>query len=512
MCEAEETICKKEIHRTRLTVGGNRIDYPGNVTAPTAELPTIKLLFNSVLSTPNAKFLSCDINNFYLNTPLTDYEYMKLPKHIIPDEIFEQYKLLPLLHRNFVYIQIRKGMYGLPQAGRLANLQLIQHLRPFGFEPVKRMPGLWKHTSRPVQFTLVVDDFGIQYTGVEHATYLLNAIKQHYDITVDWSGSSYCGLSLSWDYIARTLDVSMPGYVKRALLDFQHPSPNKPEHAPYPFVYPRYGTHIYLTPPIDTSSKLESSQLKRLQQIIGKFLYYARAVDPTMLVTLGDLDTAQTNGTQKTIKLLTHFLNYAATHPNATMRYSSSSMLLHVHSDASYLSAPKAHSRSGGFFFLSSPLSPTILSPINAPVHCEVQILKMVVASAAEAEIGALFLNGQTAVPLRITLGELGYLQPETPIQTDNSTAAGFCNSSIKQRKSKSIDMRFYWIQDRVNKELFLFIGDPKQHILGIILRSIIRLLTINLCDQSSSTFHLPSVSVQGCVILRIFYTTECAH
>ena len=77
-------------------------------------------------------------------------------------------------------------------------------------------------------------------------------------------------------------------------------------------------------------------------------------------------------------------------------------------------------------------------------------------ASAAEAELGALFYNGQAAEPIRTCLEEMGYPQPSTPIKTDNSTAAGIVNSSIRQKKSKAMDMRFYWIKDRVSQKHFL--------------------------------------------------------
>ena len=76
-------------------------------------------------------------------------------------------------------------------------------------------------------------------------------------------------------------------------------------------------------------------------------------------------------------------------------------------------------------------------------------------ASAAEAELGALFYNGQVAEPTRTCLKEMGYPQPSTPIKTDNSTAAGIVNSSIRQKKSKAMDMRFYWVKDRVSQKTF---------------------------------------------------------
>ena len=84
---------KAETHRTRLTVGGDLINFPCDVTTPTAYLITAKLIFNSVLSTKNAKFMCADIANFYLNNLMERYEYMKLPLDIIPEEIIQQYNL-----------------------------------------------------------------------------------------------------------------------------------------------------------------------------------------------------------------------------------------------------------------------------------------------------------------------------------------------------------------------------------------------------------------------------------
>ena len=75
---------KAETHRTRLTVGENLINFPGDVTTPTSDIITAKLMFKSVLSTKNVRFMCADIANFYLNIPMNRYEYMKLPMDIIP--------------------------------------------------------------------------------------------------------------------------------------------------------------------------------------------------------------------------------------------------------------------------------------------------------------------------------------------------------------------------------------------------------------------------------------------
>lgn len=116
----EEKIHKTEKYRTRLTVGGNLIQYDRDLSTPTADLFTIKILFNHVLSSPQAKFITCDIRNFYLNTPMPQKEFFKLPVKIIPEDIMKHYCLHPLIYKDHVYVQVNKGMYGLPQAGILA--------------------------------------------------------------------------------------------------------------------------------------------------------------------------------------------------------------------------------------------------------------------------------------------------------------------------------------------------------------------------------------------------------
>ena len=136
---------KAETHRNRLTMGGNLINLPGDVTTPTADLITSKLIFNTVLSTKNAKFMCADIANFYLNNPMNRYQYMKLPLDIIPEEIIQQYNLKNLAHKGFLYMEIQKGMYGLPQAAKIANDKLKLHLAKFGYEPAPITPGLWRH-------------------------------------------------------------------------------------------------------------------------------------------------------------------------------------------------------------------------------------------------------------------------------------------------------------------------------------------------------------------------------
>jgi Reverse transcriptase (RNA-dependent DNA polymerase) len=192
---------KAERHWTRMTVGDNKIDYPGDKSTCTAELETTKILFNSVISTPDAKFCTMDITNFYLNTPLDRPEYLRIPVTLIPEEIMKEYKLEEKIKNGNVLARIDKGMYGLPQAGILANKLLKKRLEPHGYKECTHTPGFWKHATRKLMFALVVDDFGIQFTHIKDAQHLLAALKQDYEaITVDWTGSLFCGITLTWDY------------------------------------------------------------------------------------------------------------------------------------------------------------------------------------------------------------------------------------------------------------------------------------------------------------------------
>jgi hypothetical protein len=168
-------------------------------------------------------------------------------------------------------------------------------------------------------------------------------------------------------------------------------------------------------------------------------LFYARAIDNAMLTAIGTIVTQQSQGTQETMKAVVQLLNYCATHPNAVVRFHASDMVLWVESDASYLSEPKGRSRAGGFHYLSDyPAAPPKTKdkplPTNGPVNVMCHIMHEVLSSATEAELGALFHNCKEACPMCTTLEELGHPQPPTPVQTDNSTASGIANDTVKQK------------------------------------------------------------------------------
>ena len=148
----------------------------------------------------------------------------------------------------------------------------------------------------------------------------------------------------------------------------------------------------------------------------------------------------------------------------AILTYDASDMVLAIHSDASYLSEKKSRSRVGGHFFMSTNDE---YPPNNGGVHVITQIIKAVMASAAEAEIGAIFINAKEAVPLRKTLLEMGHPQPRTPIQTDNLAANAVVNNNVPPRRLKSMDMNFHWLRDRAAQNQFRIYWRPGRSNLG---------------------------------------------
>ena len=443
---------KIEQARSRLTVGGNLIWYPFDKSAPTSDLPTIKLLWNSVLSCPGAKYFTMDISNFYLNSPLPRPEYMRLPVKIIPAEIMQHYNLADIAENGWVYMRINKGMYGLPQAGKLANDLLVKRMQTAGYHPCQVTPGLWKHVWRPVVFTLVVDDFGIKFEGDEHANHLKKTLERWYDITVDWKGQKYVGISLEWDYDERTLHTSVPGYVQKSLKKFGHPKPAKPQHAPAKAAPIQYGAKVQEATPDDTSPQLTPDGIKRIQEIVGTFGWYARASDPTMEQTLSSIAGRQSNATQQLRDEVVQFLDYCATHPDAKVRFHASDMLLTLHSDGSYLSEPNSKSRAAGHFYLSNKKNHNLN---NGAILTLSKIIKHVMGSAGEAEIASLYYNCKNALPLRTALMEMGHPQPKTPAVTDSATSEGLINKTMTPKRAKTYDQRFNWLKCREAQKQF---------------------------------------------------------
>ena len=165
-------------------------------------------------------------------------------------------------------------MYSLPHAGKISNNCLVKVLVKHGYCPDPHTNGLFVHDTNSIQFSLVVDDFGIKYTDKKDAQHLVAALSAKYEITTNWTGDKFLGLELAWDYTNGTVNISMPGYIEKSLQRFAHPTPTGAQHSPHPWQKPNYGSSKQLTPPIDTSAPLDSKGISRLQEAIGTILYY----------------------------------------------------------------------------------------------------------------------------------------------------------------------------------------------------------------------------------------------
>jgi hypothetical protein len=329
----------------------------------------------------------------------------------------------------------------------MAFQRLVKNLAKHGYEPIKFTPGLWRHRSRPATFTLCVDDFGVKYFSKADANHLIAAVKIEYECTVDWSGSLYCGLNLKWNYDEGYVDVSMDGYVKRALKRFKHvPSSSRIQHAPHPWTAPIYGKETAQQPTMPSSAPLlDKTDTQRIQAIIGTFIHYAN-IDPCIKPALNEIGTVQASPTTDTTSKVQMLMVYLHDHPDGVLRYHASDMILLV--------LPKARSRAAAWFIIGNDPT-THPSPMdNAPIYMMCNTIKYVMSSAAEAETDGNYMATQRACPIRVTLAELGHPQPTrgTPIYNDNSTATGILNSAMRQKLSKAFDMRFYWVKDRIQQ------------------------------------------------------------
>jgi hypothetical protein len=160
-------------------VGSNLFHYLGDWGTPTVDMITVKLHLNSIISTKNARYCTFDIEDFFLNTPMDQLEYMHMKLSNLPPNFVKLYNLKNLANNDgTIYVKIQKGVYGLPQAGILAQNLLKKWLNQHGYQQSKVTPSLWKHDWWPISFTLCVDNFGIKYVRWEHAKHLAKILNE----------------------------------------------------------------------------------------------------------------------------------------------------------------------------------------------------------------------------------------------------------------------------------------------------------------------------------------------
>ena len=177
-------------------------------------------------------------------------------------------------------------MYSLSQMGSISYDDLQTILSSRNFTTHTTIPGIWTHKFKDLSFILTINDFVLKYTKQHEATYFTKLLSTKYHITIDWSGSNYCGLNLTLSYDhPRHVDINMCTYVTNILTRYNHSPPNKMINTQFPFIctYNSQYSQILTTP--DNTQLLSSELQTKFQQIIGSILFYGQEMDNTTLIT-----------------------------------------------------------------------------------------------------------------------------------------------------------------------------------------------------------------------------------
>jgi hypothetical protein len=230
---------------------------------------------------------------------------------------------------------------------------------------------------------------------MEDAKHLKDILKKAYTVTIDWDATKYIRLTIKWDYINRKDYTSMPGYLEKAFLQFNHTPPKKKQNSPHPHVAPQYGAKTQYATEEDEFPPLNKEETKYIQAVAGTLLYYGQAVDNTILPALSAIATKQANPMTKTMEKIRQLLDYCATQEEAVIKYKARKMILAVHSDAGYGNKKKSRSQAEGHFFMSNNDE---LPSNNGAILTLAIIINAVMTLAAKAELGAIYLNAKEAV------------------------------------------------------------------------------------------------------------------
>ncbi len=177
---------------------------------------------------------------------------------------------------------------------------------------------------------------------------------------IDMDATKYIGVTIQWDYEARKAHIHMPGYLQKSFTKFKHQRPTKIQNSPHPHTITHYGAKTQYADEDDTSLPLSNEDTKFVQAVAGTLLYYARAVDPTILPALSLIATKQAKPMQWMMMTIKQLLDYCAKQEEAIITYHTSKMILAVHSNVGYCNEKNSRGQVGGTFF---PFQRQTISP-----------------------------------------------------------------------------------------------------------------------------------------------------
>jgi hypothetical protein len=462
--------------KVRGVCDGSDLTQDGPVSAETADIDVVKAHWHACLARGWLR-ATADLTAFYVGSPMQKEEWMAVRLDQLPAEVAADASVRSLARGGRLLVRVDKGIYGLPQAGRLARDRLVAHLAKAGYSEAPHVPSLFSHTDGRILFVLTVDDFDIAYERDEDLQKLLAHLRGLYEVTVDLDGRRYIGVDTSHDPRAGTMRLSMDSYYRDALEKLGVTKKGHPPGTPMPYSAPPYGKTGPQLVTHDFSPLASQEEKKYLQRCVGTLLYPARWVDPLILTALSRLAAHQAAPTRRVMEDLDLLLQYVAWRPFPSQTLRRSGMHLMAAADASFAGEPKARSRAGGVIWLGEADG-----TVSAPLACLTSIIPIVVASAAEAEYATLHTVGSRLLWIRTILEALGFSQavsPGTPLLTDNDCARGIANRLTKLRRTKALDVRMHWTRDKVDLGLiqvlrcdgvsnpadFLTKGHPAAHV-----------------------------------------------
>ena len=438
--------------RVRGTYGGNICNYEGATSSNTAEYPLIKTLFSAVLHdvkhvNPNTKFINLDMVDFYIFSPMVHPAYMCVPLKDIPDIIINKYNLRTNAHNGKAYFKVLMSMYGHPVAGRLANQLLWKTIATDGYYEDPLVPCLLRHKTRPVIGTVVVDDVGLKISSEDDLMHLVHSIEKVWPVKIMRNGNKFVGMDLKWNYDPTnpTLEITSNTVIPDLLKRFY---PNKTlKGADTPGIPP---SHWSISP--DESEPLPCPEkTKFVQQFAGTVSHLARTVRHDLIPAVNEIAESQAAPTTKTMLLIDQLANYMARFPEGKVIFNATDMVLRCHYDSSL--RPHGRHKAGGVIYHANSSDPPESIGNITEVICKLPT--NCVASIAEGEYCAQFINGQAAYWHRVINEQMGYPQPTTKFYGDNTTAIGIANDDIKIKRSKGFDKAYHWFRDRARLQEF---------------------------------------------------------
>lgn len=437
--------------RIRYVFGGN-MQQPNELwSSRTTDMPTKKLFLNHTVS-HKLNLMTFDIKDFYIAgmNVLDEVEYMFIPIRHLSEAFCKKH--VEAIRGGKMLFEVNKGLYGMRQAGYIAQRNLIQILKENGYQEEGKH-SIFRDDEKKIVFIVHVDDVAVAYKDKQDVDKLVEVLeKAGYTIKANWEGDAFCGFTIKYNKEEEWIEIGAESVVNKALERFGITEEGRKIDVPYDIndTAKAWKFDAYELP-IDQSGALNAKETKILQEKIGALRYIAMATYPHLEVAVGKIAANMATPTRKMMKAADRILQYLAQNKERRIRFIKSEMQVQAYSDASYGTEKNFRSRTGGYVFLGN--SRETENP-NGPIEVISTVQKNNVCSAMEAEYVAMFEVTLRVVYLRQIAEALGNIQKTTRIEADNRAAVGLANGINTNRKLRHVAMRFHWVREQIAEKV----------------------------------------------------------